>query len=88
MAVSDEPKATKVIERFSEGDSRWIVAVQMIAEGVDIPRLAVAVYAPNIRTQMFFIQITGRFVRTRGQEDETTARLFIPPADQGTECHS
>ncbi|MFD7566287.1 DEAD/DEAH box helicase family protein [Streptomyces tendae] len=78
IAVSDEPKATKVIERFSEGDSRWIVAVQMIAEGVDIPRLAVGVYASNIRTQMFFIQVTGRFVRTRGQEDETTARLFIP----------
>ncbi|MGM9381484.1 DEAD/DEAH box helicase [Streptomyces antibioticus] len=78
IAVSDEPKATDVIERFAEGSSRWIVAVQMIAEGVDIPRLAVGVYASNIRTQMFFIQVTGRFVRTRGDEDETTARLFIP----------
>ncbi|MFQ3559546.1 DEAD/DEAH box helicase family protein [Streptomyces gramineus] len=78
IAVSDEPKATKVIERFTDDDSRWIVAVQMIAEGVDIPRLAVGVYASNIRTQMFFIQVTGRFVRVRGREDETTARLFIP----------
>ncbi|WP_233864710.1 DEAD/DEAH box helicase [Streptomyces sp. ST2-7A] len=78
IAVSDEPTATKVIESFADDDSRWIVAVQMIAEGVDIPRLTVGVYASNIRTQMFFIQVTGRFVRMRDEEDETTARLFIP----------
>ncbi|MEV8060755.1 DEAD/DEAH box helicase family protein [Streptomyces antimycoticus] len=78
IAVSDEPEASKVIKSFAKSDSRWIVAVQMVAEGVDIPRLAVGVYASRIRTQMFFIQVVGRFVRMRGKEDETTARLFIP----------
>lgn len=78
IAVSDEPEASQVIAEFAEAGSRWIVAVQMVAEGVDIPRLAVGVYASRIRTQMFFIQVVGRFVRMRGSEDETTARLFIP----------
>lgn len=78
IAVSDEPEASKVIKEFARSDSRWIVAVQMVAEGVDIPRLAVGVYASRVRTQMFFIQVVGRFVRMRGPEDETTARLFIP----------
>ncbi|MFD4275853.1 DEAD/DEAH box helicase family protein [Streptomyces cyaneofuscatus] len=78
IAVSDEPDSSKIIEKFKDDDSRWIVAVQMVAEGVDIPRLAVGVYATRVRTQMFFIQVVGRFVRMRGEEDETTARLFIP----------
>ncbi|MFB7619819.1 DEAD/DEAH box helicase family protein [Kitasatospora sp. NPDC056181] len=78
IAVSDEPEASKVIKNYAESGSRWIVAVQMVAEGVDIPRLAVGVYASRIRTQMFFIQVVGRFVRMRGKDDETTARLFIP----------
>ena len=78
IAVSDEPDSSKVIERFDKDDSRWIVAVHMVAEGVDIPRLAVGVYASRVRTQMFFTQVVGRFVRMRGEDDETTARLFIP----------
>ncbi|MFI9644440.1 DEAD/DEAH box helicase [Micromonospora sp. NPDC051925] len=78
VATSDDPEASKVIKDFSTAGSRWIVAVQMVAEGVDIPRLAVGVYASRIRTQMFFIQVVGRFVRMRGLEDETTARVFIP----------
>ncbi len=78
IAISDEPEASRIIKGFADSDRRWIVAVQMVAEGVDIPRLAVGVYASRIRTQMFFIQVAGRFVRLRGEEDETTARLFIP----------
>jgi hypothetical protein len=78
IAVSDEPEASRIIKGFAESDRRWIVAVQMVAEGVDIPRLAVGVYASRIRTQMFFIQVAGRFVRLRGEDDESTARLFIP----------
>ncbi|MEH1017266.1 DEAD/DEAH box helicase [Micromonospora sp. CPCC 206060] len=78
VAVSDEPEASKIIKQFAEASTRWIVAVQMVAEGVDIPRLAVGVYASRIRTQMYFIQVVGRFVRMRGLEDETTARVFIP----------
>lgn len=81
VAVSDDPEASKAIERFDKSTSRWIVAVQMVAEGVDIPRLAIGVYASRITTQMFFRQVVGRFVRMRGSDDTTTARLYIPSLD-------
>ncbi|GAA1065273.1 DEAD/DEAH box helicase family protein [Streptomyces asiaticus] len=81
VAVSDDPEASKAIERFGKATSRWIVAVQMVAEGVDIPRLAIGVYTSRITTQMFFRQVVGRFVRMRGTEDMTTARLYIPSLD-------
>jgi superfamily II DNA or RNA helicase len=65
------------IERFKKGTGRWIVAVKMISEGVDIPRLAVGVYASKTQTPLFFRQVVGRFVRTRKGE-EINARLLIP----------
>ncbi|MFD3941011.1 DEAD/DEAH box helicase [Streptomyces sp. NPDC058618] len=78
VAVSDDPAASKVIERFGKGTTRWIVAVQMISEGVDIPRIGVIVYATRTRTEMFFRQVVGRCVRKQGDEDEMCARVFIP----------
>ncbi|MEV7022621.1 DEAD/DEAH box helicase [Kitasatospora sp. NPDC093558] len=81
VAISDEPNASDVIKDFARGAAPWIIAVQMIAEGVDIPRLGVGVYASRVRTRMFFTQVVGRFVRLRGEDDPTTARLFIPSID-------
>jgi superfamily II DNA or RNA helicase len=78
VAITDEPDASDIITRFTDGTSRWIVAVQMVSEGVDIPRLAVGVYASRYRTELFFQQVVGRFVRMRSPADETYASLFIP----------
>lgn len=80
IAITDEPDSSDRITSFGrDGASpRWIVAVQMVSEGVDIPRLAVGVYASRIRTEMFFRQVVGRFVRMRTPDDETTATLLIP----------
>lgn len=78
LAISDEVGASKSITDFASASTRWIVAVQMVAEGVDIPRLAVGVYASRTRTEMFFRQVVGRFVRMRGAEDETTATILVP----------
>jgi superfamily II DNA or RNA helicase len=83
LVITDEPDASNRIAAFSrEGNSaRWIVAVQMVSEGVDIPRLAVGVYASRIRTGMFFRQVVGRFVRMRSPEDEATATLLVPSVE-------
>lgn len=78
LAISDEPAASDRIGDFTENRDRWLVAVQMVSEGVDIPRLAVGVYASNIQTQLTFNQITGRFVRPNGPDDDTSATLFVP----------
>jgi superfamily II DNA or RNA helicase len=74
--LSDDPKAGRVIERFSGSDARWLVAVRMVSEGVDIPRLAVGVYATTTTTPLFFAQAVGRFVRARRRGE--TASVFLP----------
>lgn len=77
-AYTDEPGASDNISRFRRESSRWLVTVAMVSEGVDIPRLAVGVYATNITTPLFFRQVTGRLLRARTSDDETCATLFIP----------
>ncbi|MFE3722301.1 DEAD/DEAH box helicase [Streptomyces cyaneofuscatus] len=78
VATSDAPRASRNISEFASGTSRWIVAVQMVAEGVDIPRLGVVVYATRTRTELFFRQVVGRCIRRRGDDDDLCARVFIP----------
>jgi superfamily II DNA or RNA helicase len=43
---------------------------------VDVPRLAVGVYATTISTPLFFAQAVGRFVRSRRRGE--TASIFLP----------
>mgnify|MGYP000267001217 CR=1 FL=1 len=76
IVLSDDPKSGSKIEKFSESNKRWIVAVRMVSEGVDIPRLAVGVYATNTSTPLFFAQAVGRFVRARSRGE--TATVFLP----------
>ncbi|GAA5164235.1 MULTISPECIES: DEAD/DEAH box helicase [Amycolatopsis] len=76
VVLSDDPKATKRIGEFSESDDRWLVAVRMVSEGVDVPRLAVGVYATSASTPLFFAQAIGRFVRARRKGE--TASVFLP----------
>ena len=78
VAVSDDPNASDIIARFAKDSSRWVVAVQMISEGVDIPRLAVAVYATVVRTELFFRQAVGRVIRSRGYDDVASSVMFVP----------
>ena len=76
VVVSDDPTASARITEFSESDDRWMVAVRMVSEGVDVPRLAVGVYATGISTPLFFAQAVGRFVRARRRGE--TASVFLP----------
>lgn len=76
VVLSDEAAASAKIAQFAAGQARWIVAVRMVSEGVDIPRLAVGVYATNSSTPLFFAQVVGRFVRARKRGE--TATIFLP----------
>lgn len=78
IATSDDPDASKKIAEFREDNSPWIVAVRMVSEGVDIPRLRVGVYATNTITDLFFRQAVGRLVRVSGNTREQRAYMFIP----------
>ncbi|MGO4691753.1 DEAD/DEAH box helicase [Glaciibacter sp. 2TAF33] len=76
IVLSDEKEASDRIEQFSHSTSRWMVAVRMVSEGVDVPRLAVGVYATSASTPLFFAQAIGRFVRARRRGE--TASIFLP----------
>jgi len=76
VVLSDEKEASARIEEFSENTRRWMVAVRMVSEGVDVPRLAVGVYATSSSTPLFFAQAIGRFVRARRRGE--TASVFLP----------
>ncbi|HEX4867706.1 MAG TPA: DEAD/DEAH box helicase family protein [Acidimicrobiales bacterium] len=79
VATSDDPSASTRIARFAEGSLPWIVAVRMVSEGVDIPRLRLGVFATTTTTELFFRQAVGRFVRhTGGRAADERAWLFIP----------
>ncbi|CAM5290621.1 DEAD/DEAH box helicase [Streptomyces tanashiensis] len=75
VVLSDDTGASNRIDEFSENTDRWMVAVRMVSEGVDVPRLSVGVYATTISTPLFFAQAVGRFVRSRKRE---TASVFLP----------
>ncbi|WP_083949414.1 DEAD/DEAH box helicase [Herbidospora yilanensis] len=76
VVLSDDPGASAKIKEFSASQQRWLVAVRMVSEGVDIPRLAVGIYATSISTPLFFAQAIGRFVRMRKRGE--TASVFVP----------
>ena len=76
VVLSDDSGASTRIEEYAAGTSRWLVAVRMVSEGVDVPRLCVGVYATSTSTPLFFAQAVGRFVRARKRGE--TASVFLP----------
>ncbi|BAU99142.1 DEAD/DEAH box helicase [Aurantimicrobium minutum] len=76
VVLSDEVGGSQKIEEFSSSNNRWMVAVRMVSEGVDVPRLAVGVYATSASTPLYFAQAVGRFVRARRRGE--TASVFLP----------
>ncbi|MEV7226303.1 MULTISPECIES: DEAD/DEAH box helicase family protein [Polymorphospora] len=76
VVLSDDVGASARIAAFAASEDRWLVAVRMVSEGVDIPRLAVGVYATSASTPLFFAQAIGRFVRARRPGE--TASVFVP----------
>ena len=76
VAVSEDPTASDKISRFAGNTDPWIVAVRMVSEGVDIPRLRVGVHATTTTTELFFRQAVGRIVRHTGGRGR--AYMFVP----------
>jgi superfamily II DNA or RNA helicase len=76
VVLSDDAGASAKIAAFAASEQRWLVAVRMVSEGVDIPRLSVGVYATSASTPLYFAQAIGRFVRARRPGE--TATVFVP----------
>ena len=85
VVVSEDPGANSKINAFRNNNETWVVAVRMIAEGVDIKRLRVGIYAATITTPMFLHQFFGRFVRWETHyhiTDGQISEIFIPDDDR------
>jgi hypothetical protein len=75
---SDAADASARIARFSAGSAPWLVSVLMVSEGVDVPRLRVGVYATAARTELFFRQVIGRFIRRTPEPKMQMSHVFMP----------
>ncbi|WP_405118085.1 DEAD/DEAH box helicase [Pseudomonas leptonychotis] len=76
IVTNKTPDAQHVINAFRHSACRWIVAVGMISEGTDIPRLQVCCYLSRIRTELHYRQVLGRVLRRTGESDHQ-AWLFM-----------
>ena len=76
IVTNKTPDAQQVINAFRHSGCRWIVAVGMISEGTDIPRLQVCCYVSRIRTELHYRQVLGRVIRRIGEPDDQ-AWLFM-----------
>ncbi len=76
--TSDAADASQRIARFASGSAAWLVSVLMVSEGVDVPRLRVGVYATSARTELFFRQVVGRFIRRTPAPRGQMSHLFLP----------
>jgi superfamily II DNA or RNA helicase len=78
VVLHAEARAAAKLAAFTDSTDPWIVAVNMVSEGVDIPRLRVGVYATAAKTPLIFRQIVGRFVRTRTARPPEPSWLYVP----------
>jgi superfamily II DNA or RNA helicase len=78
VVLHAEAGAHKKLAAFTESRDEWIVAVNMVSEGVDIPRLRVGVYASAAKTPLIFRQVVGRFVRTIAGRPADMSWLYLP----------
>lgn len=78
LVISANQDSADRLERFRTGTDPWLVAVHMVSEGIDIPRLRAGVYASNVRTEMYLRQFFGRFVRKQQGYTNDDALVILP----------
>jgi superfamily II DNA or RNA helicase len=78
VVLHTEAQAARKLAEFTASRAPWLVAVNMVSEGVDIPRLRVGVYATAAKTPLIFRQIVGRFVRTIPGRAVEPSWLYLP----------
>jgi superfamily II DNA or RNA helicase len=78
VVLHTEARAARKLADFRGSREPWIVAVNMVSEGVDIPRLRVGVYATAAKTPLIFRQIVGRFVRTIPGRAPEPSWVYLP----------
>ena len=75
--VHDDKDAVFRIDRFRRSMEPAITAVNMISEGVNIPRLSHLVFARTTESEMLFRQVIGRIIRSTDTNDPGEAKAYI-----------
>jgi superfamily II DNA or RNA helicase len=75
---SGVPNAEDLIALFRRGKHRWLVSVNMVSEGVDVPRIRVIVNLSSAETELYFRQAAGRAIRSAGPDDCSRAYMVMP----------
>jgi superfamily II DNA or RNA helicase len=81
LVLSEEAEAARKLKEFRDSSEPWLVACNMVSEGVDIPRLQIGVYATTVRTKMYFRQFLGRIVRRIPSQSHLQVAYCYLPAD-------
>ena len=100
VVYSGKGNESELIKNFKNNKTRsrlkWIIAVGMISEGVNIPHLRVGVYMTHIQAAMKWTQILGRILRKEDgiSYDKQTAHFFqyddgvvLGVNEEGSECN-
>lgn len=66
------------IERFRKSKRPFIVAINMVSEGVDMPRIRSVAYCRYTESEMLFRQIAGRATRRTLPNDQHASQLYVP----------
>jgi len=77
LVHSQDPEAAARLASFRAGEGRWLVSIDMCAEGFDAPRLRVVVYLSTVVTRSRFVQAITRAVRI----DDSRQSLECIPRD-------
>lgn len=84
VVTNRTPDAQQMINDFRTSNCRWIVAVGMISEGTDVPRLQVCCYLSRVRTELHYRQVLGRVLRRiEVSDDQAWLFMLAEPTLQG-----
>jgi len=78
VVTHKDENAEGKLEAFRRGKSPYIVAVNMISEGCDIPRLIKVGILRLVQSTMLVRQIVGRAIRRRAEWDTHAATVYAP----------
>jgi superfamily II DNA or RNA helicase len=70
MVSYQQDVPSEIINAYRNNTTQWIVAIGMVSEGTDIPRLQVCCHLSRIKTELYFRQVLGRVLRVNGSIDQ------------------
>ena len=80
VLTEDDPDPSTTLKNFKNGDGDNLVAVGMMTEGTNVPRLRVGVYAAKKKAPLFLQQVLNRLSRKEYIAQEGSGK-WVGPAD-------